>query len=85
MASLASRDSYIFKDAIQLEDGSMCIQADPYGNRNGYRLHAFTGTGQIEACLAPWFEQFSFGFSDNDYYGVSERVFWVACQKREGK
>jgi SAM-dependent methyltransferase len=83
VASVASRESYIFKDAIPLEDGSLRIQADPYGNRDGYRLHAFSSKEQIEAYLSPWFEHFSFGFADNDYYGVSERLFWVVCQKRE--
>ena len=85
VASVASRESYIFKDAIPLEDGSLRIQADPYGNRDGYRLHAFSNKDQIEAYLSPWFEHFSFGFADNDYYGISERVFWVVCQKREEK
>ncbi len=82
IASVASRESYIFKDAIALEDGSLRIQADPYGNRDGYRLHAFSSKDQIEAYLTPWFEAFSFGFANNDYYGVSERLFWIACQKR---
>ncbi|WP_341743799.1 class I SAM-dependent methyltransferase [Azonexus hydrophilus] len=84
VASVASRESYIFKDAITLEDGSLRIQADPYGNRDGYRLHAFTSKDEIEAYLSPWFEHFSFGFADNDFFGVSERLFWVVCQKREG-
>jgi ubiquinone/menaquinone biosynthesis C-methylase UbiE len=83
VASVASRSSYIFKDALALEDGSLRIQSDPYGNRDGYRLHAFSSKGQIEAYLSPWFDHFSFGFADNDYYGVSERLFWVVCQKRE--
>lgn len=83
VASVASRSSYIFKDALALEDGSLRIQADPYGNRDGYRLHAFSSKDQIETYLSPWFEHFSFGFADNDYYGVSERLFWVVCQKRE--
>lgn len=84
VASVASRSSYIFKDAIALEDGSLRIQADPYGNRDGYRLQGFSSKDQIEAYLTPWFEHFSFGFADNDYYGVPERLFWVVCQKREG-
>ncbi len=82
VASVASRDSYIFKDAILLEDGSLRIQADPYGNRDGYRLHALSSQDDIEECLSPWFENFSFGFADNDFYGVFERVFWVVCQNR---
>lgn len=83
VASVANRSSYIFKDSIELEDGSSRIQADPYGNRVGYRLQGFSRKGQIEAYLAPWFEHFSFGVADNDYYGVPERLFWVVCQKRD--
>jgi len=81
VASVASKASYIFKDAEQLADGSLRVSADPYGNRNGYRLHAFSHRQEIEDYFAPHFTNFSFGFADNDYYGVSERVFWVVCQK----
>lgn len=83
VASVACRSSYIFKDAVALDDGSLRIQNDPYGNRYGYRLHAFSSKDQIKAYLSPWFENFSFGLADNDYYGVAERLFWVVCQKRE--
>jgi len=83
VASVASRASYIFDKAESLEDGSWRIQDDPYGNRDGYRLQAFSDKSQIEVYLSPWFENFSFGFADNDYYGVSERLYWVVAQKRE--
>ena len=81
VASLACRTSYIFKGAIELSDGSLVIQADPYGNRNGYRLQAFSGTEDIQRALSIWFHDFSFGFADNNYYGIQEQVFWVVCQK----
>jgi len=81
VASVASADSYIFRGATVLPDGSRRVQDDPYGNRNGYRLQAFSERSEIESSLAPWFSNFSFGFADNDYYGVEERVFWVVCQK----
>lgn len=81
VASVACRSSYIFKGAAELADGSFMISADPYGNRNGYRLHAFSDTKGIVEYLSPWFSNFSFGFADNDYYGIPERVFWVVCQK----
>ena len=81
VASVASRDSYIFKDAVEQPDGSLAIRNDPYGNRNGYRLHAFSASRDIEAYMSPLFSNFSFGMADNDYYGISERVFWVVCQK----
>jgi SAM-dependent methyltransferase len=82
VASVACRSSYIFRNAIEQPDGSFVITADPYGNRNGYRLQAFSGTREISEKLAPWFSNFSFGFADNDYYGITERVFWVVCQRK---
>jgi hypothetical protein len=65
-----------------LEDGSLRIQGDPYANRNGYRLQAFSNENQIRSCLSTWFENFSFGFADNNFYGINERVFWVVCNKK---
>ncbi|PKO60598.1 MAG: hypothetical protein CVU24_12310 [Betaproteobacteria bacterium HGW-Betaproteobacteria-18] len=82
VASVACQSSYIFNNAEALEDGSFIIKSDPYGNRDGYRLHAFATKEQIEAYFSRWFTNFSFGFADNDYYGISERVFWVVCQKK---
>ncbi len=81
IASLANRDSYIFKNAIQLEDGTLRVQSDPYKNRNGYRLHAFSNQEQIKDSLSPWFNNFSFGIADNNYYGIYERLIWVVCHK----
>lgn len=81
VASLAARSSYIFEGALECPDGSLVVQSDPYGNRNGSRLHAFREKHEVEAYMAPFFAGFSFGFADNDYYGIQERVFWVVCRK----
>ncbi len=82
VASVACRSSYIFEGATECRDGSLVVKSDPYGNRNGYRLHAFREKGEIEDYMRPLFTNFSFGFADNDYFGISERVFWVVCQKK---
>ena len=81
VASVASSNSYIFKGAETLSDGSMRIKSDPYGNRNGYRLFGFHSKEQISDYFTPYFSEFSFGFADNDYFGIEERVFWVVCKK----
>jgi len=82
VASVADKSSYIFKDADVLADGALVIKADPYGNRNGYRLHGFSTPHEIENYFSGHFENFSFGHANNDYYGINERVFWVVCQKK---
>jgi ubiquinone/menaquinone biosynthesis C-methylase UbiE len=81
VASVASRASYIFKDAIENPDGSLTVTSDPYGNRNGYRLHAFSDANALERFFSGFFRNFSLGYASNDYYGMSEQVFWVVCQK----
>lgn len=83
MASMASRHSYIFKDAISLEGGLFRIQANPYCNRDGCRLHAFFNEQDIEKYLSPSFEHFSFGLADNNLYSVCEHVFWVVCRNNQ--
>lgn len=82
ITSVANKLSYIFNNAKELPDGSMIIMNDPYNNRNGYRLHAFAATADVEQYFSPLFENFSFGSADNDYYGISERIFWVVCKKK---
>lgn len=82
VASVANKSSYIFDDAKELPDGSMLVTNDPYNNRNGYRLQAFVATRDIEQYFSPLFKSFSFGSADNNYYGISERVFWVVCQRK---
>lgn len=81
IASVANRASYIFNDAQELPDGSMLITNDPYNNRNGYRLHAFSAEPDIEHYFAPLFKNISLGSADNNFYGISERVFWIVGQK----
>jgi ubiquinone/menaquinone biosynthesis C-methylase UbiE len=82
VVSVPNRKSYIFKGSEPLEDGSYLICNDPYGNRNGYRLHAFSDIEEIQRCFQPLFCSFSFGEAYNDFYGIKEHVFWVVCQKR---
>jgi SAM-dependent methyltransferase len=81
IASIANKQSYIFNNALCLDDGTFRIQSDPYGNRNGYRLAAFSRPGEIEAYLSRFFCNFSFGVANNDFFGIDERVFWVVCKK----
>lgn len=82
VVSVACVTSYIFKDAVAMGDGSFMISSDPYGNRNGYRLHGFSDRKEIEDYFSPNYMNFSIGYADNDYYGIQERVFWVVCQRK---
>lgn len=82
IASVADKTSYIFRNAEGMDDGSMRIVGDPYGNRDGYRLHGFSTEKGIEEYFSPYFCNFSFGHANNDYYGRREKLFWIVCQKK---
>lgn len=81
VASVANRKSFIFNESEEQSDGSMLIKKDHYQNRVGYRLRPFSSTEDIEKFFSPTFKNFSFGESDNNYFGIAEKLFWVVCQK----
>lgn len=81
IASIADSKSYIFDKATELPDGTWRINDDPYENRIGYRLQAFSDPAAIETYCSSLFNNFSFGKAENNYFGVDERVFWVVCKK----
>lgn len=83
IASVAEKGSYIFDKADEQTDGTMRINNDPYSNRNGYRLHGFTLESEIENYFSKLFSNFSFGSSNNNYYGIDERAIWVVCEKNK--
>ena len=57
---------------LDLSDGTSGIKIDPFNNRNGYRLHGFSSEGQIENYFSKYYENFSLGHSNNNYYGIQE-------------
>ncbi|MCE7530647.1 class I SAM-dependent methyltransferase [Polynucleobacter sp. IMCC 29146] len=83
VASVANTESYIFNNADVLADGSRIIRADPYKNRNGYRLFGFPDIESIQQYFSLYFEDFSFGFANNNFYGIEEKVFWVVCKSKK--
>lgn len=82
IVSVADKKSFIFQNAEEMPDGTMRIKNDPYGNRDGYRLHGFSSETDVESYFSKYFKNFSFGRANNDYYGVNERLFWVVCEKK---
>jgi SAM-dependent methyltransferase len=82
IASVPNKKSYIFEESEIMIDGTYQIKKDPYHNREGYRLFAFSNIKEIEEYFSSLFENFSFGHAENDYFGIDEKVFWVVCQRK---
>ena len=73
--------SYIMAGAEDLGGGHMRIANDPYGVRNGYVMRKFDTAAEIEATLAPLFAKAAIGSARNDWWGIDEQVWIVACER----
>jgi SAM-dependent methyltransferase len=73
--------TYVLRGAKDHGDGHMEIAADPYGLRNGYVLKKFDHESEIAAALSPAFTDFEIGSCRNDFWGIEEHVWTVACRK----
>ncbi len=43
--------------------------------------HCCYNENDIKKYLEPFFQNFSFGHTNNEYFGINERLFWVVCEK----
>lgn len=81
IASFASQDSHIFKNAIPEKEGVFKITCDYRGIRNGSRLRGFVDENDVKESLKSKFSNFRFGYSNCDYFGINERLYWLVCDK----
>lgn len=82
IASVADCSSYIFDSSEVLTDGTRMIKVDPYENRIGYRLFCVESKETLSEALSAHFCNVQVGHASNEYFGISERVYWVVAQKR---
>jgi SAM-dependent methyltransferase len=82
VCSVINQDNYTVKEGVRMADGHTICVSDPYGTRVGYKLRAFESTEEIKGVFSPYFENFSFAISNNNYFGIDEKLFWVVCQKK---
>jgi SAM-dependent methyltransferase len=73
--------SYIMQGAEDIGDGHMRIANDPYGVRNGTILKKFDWESDIVAALGLAFSDLSIGSCRNDFWGIEEHVWIVACRR----
>jgi SAM-dependent methyltransferase len=74
--------SYIMRGARDEGDGHMVIANDPYGVRNGYTMKKFDSADEIRAALGTEFDSFEIGACRNDFWGIEEHVWIVACRRK---
>jgi SAM-dependent methyltransferase len=73
--------SYLLQGAEDIGDGHMVVAKDPYGVRRGSILKKFDNQTEITMALASLFGDFSIGSCRNDFWGIEEHVWIVACTR----
>jgi SAM-dependent methyltransferase len=79
--SIPKPSNFIYRDAAPVADGYVKITSDPYGIREGSVMRRFADEAEIEASFAARFEDFVFGSSEMDSFGVRNDHFIVVCRK----
>lgn len=80
--SLAKSDTYVLAGATEIDRGHYRIANDPYAIRNGTILRAFASRDEVAKELAVYFGDLALGLCENEFYGVSEKV-WIGTGVRK--
>lgn len=82
IAALPTPNSFIFHGAIEKENGHCEIVNDPYGVRNGFTLKKFNSEDEIRSEFGKYFDNFSFGLCQDNFYGSQVDLFLLVCRKK---
>ena len=82
ITSFPKPSSYIFKDARATSKGHMEITNDPLGLRNGTIFRAFETKEEIIHEFSPHFEKFSLGACEDDFFGLQQDIWIMACTRK---
>lgn len=85
IASFPESNTFIFKDCKDIGDGHVMITNDPFGMRNGYIFRRFQSKEEIREKFSSYFEKFSFGYCEDDYYGLQHNHYLMVCKKKISK
>ncbi len=82
VASLPKPSTYVLAGARKIPGGYMEIINDPLGLRNGTIFRVFEDKEEIVSCFSKYFENFSLGACDDEYFGIQQNVWIVVCTKK---
>lgn len=83
VVSVGEKDSFIFKNAIDIGDGHFEIVNDTYGLRNGYIMRRFDSAEEIKTVFGKYFNSFSIGSGRDNFYGHKISLYYIICKKKD--
>lgn len=82
LATLPAPGGSILEGCVELGDGHVEIQNDPWGLRNGYVFRSFESKEDLIGTFSSYFENFSVGLCCDNYYGVQINMYLLVCYKK---
>jgi SAM-dependent methyltransferase len=83
IASLPMPGTHLLTSAQPLADGHCRVTQDVYGVRKGIIIRCFQDAREIEDVFSPHFSDFRIGFTDDEYWGLRQRVWILICRARD--
>jgi SAM-dependent methyltransferase len=81
IANFPDVDNAVLAGAESLPDGTLRIQNDPFGLRNGLRFVVPRDQDDVERLLRPWFEPIGVGSQKDDFYGLMVSGYIFTARK----
>jgi ubiquinone/menaquinone biosynthesis C-methylase UbiE len=82
IANIPDQYNSVLQNGVELEDGSMLIQNDPFNLRNGIRFMIARNKEEVNQLLSPWFQNVTVGHYKDDFYGLVVSGYIFVAQKK---
>lgn len=82
IAYIPKKSCHLYQNSVALDDRYCVVKDDYYGVRNGEILRMFDSEQDIMDAFSKYFENFVFGSSEDDCFGLNYHYHFVVCQKR---
>lgn len=75
VGSVLAPGNFLVEASTRLPDGSLQVDADPFGLRDGGRVQDARSEAEVRAALAPHFSDVRVAHLQDDYYGLRVNAF----------
>ena len=82
-ANMVTKDIYVLKNAIPLENGEYLITNDPHDCRNGYRWQVVNSKEDLDVLIAPYFSLQACTKLHDDYFGYVVSNYIMVGQNKK--
>ncbi len=82
IGSVLAPGNFLVASSRRLPDGSLEVESDPFGLRDGVRVQDAQSREELAAVLAPFLDHVRIAHLQDDYYGLAVNAYtFVGCRR----